>query len=136
MPIEWKLYDYVGDSGDNEIASWSKSLQKIEKAKLNAKLDMLRRVGMALHGSILAGPLPNEQGSAEPIYKLKIHGKVQLRPMLCRGPIDTDCEFTLLLGATEVGDKLDPPNAVSVAAQRRERILRDNNRRCPHERTT
>jgi len=136
MPIEWVLYDFVNDRGENEIAAWSRCLQKDQRAKLNAKLDMLARVGMVLQGGILAGPLPNDSGNATPIYKLKIRGNVQLRPMLCRGPIENNGEFTLLLGTIEVGNQLVPINAVSIAAEKREQILRDGHRRCPHERTS
>ena len=66
------------------------------------------------------------------IYKLKIGGKVRLRPLLCKGPIDPDTELTLLFGATERDWKFDPEDAPVIAETRRLEILSDGRRRCNH----
>jgi hypothetical protein len=55
-------------------------LAKKEKAKLNQRIDSLELYGTDLIPGIVA---PTGVAS---ILKLKIHGKVQLRPMLCEGP--------------------------------------------------
>jgi hypothetical protein len=123
----WKLFDYVNEHGVNEIARWTRGLEKIQRIKLNQKLDMLQQHGPDLPPQLLAGPIFGH------IYKLKVKGNVQLRPMLCKGPVDNDEEFTLLLGAIEIGDQLD--HSPEEAAQIREIIIANPFwRRCDHER--
>ena len=61
---------------------------------------MLEKEGSNLFPQMLCGT------ETPGILKLRVKGNVQLRPMLCRGPIEIDKEFTLLLGACEVGGKL------------------------------
>jgi hypothetical protein len=124
----WKLYDYFNERGVNEIAEWTRPLEKTQRTKLRLRFDMLAQYGMDLLPQLLAGTgVPH-------IYKLKVHGNVQLRPMLCRGPIDNDAEFTILLGAVEVNWVLDPRDAAELAAQIREEIILHPLRRIEHER--
>lgn len=126
----WKLYDYKKSRDVNIIAKWTRTLEKKDRIKLNQKLDRLTQNGPNLLPRLLAGPIFDH------IYKLCVKGNVQLRPMLCKGPIDNEREFTLLLGAREVGDVLKPKDAAVRAARNRGEILRDPNRRCEHERIT
>ena len=67
------------------------------------------------------------------IYKMVIHGDVMLRPLLCRGPIDPEIEYTLLLGAIERGGKL-PTGAPQQAEDNRLTVVNDPSRRTSHER--
>ena len=128
---EFTLYDYVDGIGRNSFKEWTKTLQKDELAKLNQKLDMLRREP-ELPPQLLAGPL-----EGKPIYKLRINGRVALRPMLCKGPINNDSEFTILMGATEKDRVLIPADAVDQAANRRTEVIANpGRRRTPHERVT
>jgi len=123
----WTLFDYINEHGVNEIAEWTRRLEKRQRVKLNQKLDMLQKHGPDLPPQLLAGPISPH------IYKLKVKGNVQLRPMLCKGPISNDDEFTLLLGAIETGDELD--HSPEEAARIRETIIADpRNRRRLHER--
>lgn len=75
--------------------------------------------------NLLAGPGYDGQQS---IYKLKVRGSVQLRPMVCIGPFGLD-EWTVLYPATEVGNVLCPADAARLAEERRKEILADPNRR-------
>jgi hypothetical protein len=128
---KWKLYDYVDARGVNSFKEWSSRLEKTDLARLNSKLDMLGKEP-ALPPQLLAGPL-----AGVPIYKLRINGRVALRPMLCKGPVDKDAEFTLLFGAFERDRKLVPGDAVSQAEARRKKVIASpRQRRCPHERVT
>lgn len=128
---QWKLYDYVDERGVNSFKEWSSRLEKKDLARLNSKLDMLR-IQPTLPPQLLAGPL-----EGVPIYKLRINGRVALRPMLCKGPVNNDREFTLLFGATEKDRKLVPRNAVSQADDRRRKVIANpTQRRCAHERVT
>lgn len=125
------LYDYVSSNAVNEFRAWTKTLQPAERGKLNQKLDMLAREGEALLPNTLTGT------NAPGIFKLRIHGKVQLRPMLCRGPIDQETAYTLLAGAKEVGSVLKPADIESIANGRKTEVIQDPaNRRKAHERIT
>lgn len=89
----------------------------MQRAKLNAKLDMLENNGDALFPLLLTGT------DTPGILKLRVKGKVQLRPMLCKGPVDIDREYTLLLGAIEVGGKLIPDKADELANELKATII-------------
>ena len=126
--MTWKLYDYVNNRGDNEIKAWMESLQKPQRAKLNQKLVMLVQVGSELPPKLLS------KARLGYIYRLKIKGNVELRLMLCEGPIDNDNEFTLLFGAEKRGEKLIPEDAEQRAKERRQEIIANpSSRRCLHE---
>lgn len=131
--MAWSLFDYLDGSGDNDIEAWSRGLQKPDLARLNRKLKMLEDNGPDLGPKLLAGPL---SGYAH-IYKLRVRATTELRPLLCKGPIDNDAEFTLLKGASEVEGAWCPRNAREVAASRRQEVIEDvNGRRCPHVKVT
>ena len=87
--MTWVLYDYLDDKGINEIKAWTQKLQKKERAKLNAKLDMLEK-----HGSDLPPGLLSDTKFSH-IKEIVIKGQVAVRLMVCRGPIDNNKEFTL-----------------------------------------
>jgi len=128
----YNLFDYVDFKG-NSIKKWTLSLLRSDQIKFRQKLDMLK-----IAGSDLPPKLLSRTNSAH-IMKLRFigKGKVQLRPMLCKGPIDNDKEFTLLLGAQEKGFKLDPPNADHEAEKLRQQVIADPKaRRCVHERVS
>lgn len=127
--MSFLLYDYMNEHGLNEIKVWINDLQKKELAKLNSKLDMLHMHGDELIPSTLS---PTREPG---ILKMRVHGSVQLRPLLCRGPINADAEYTLLLGAKEVGSVLRPKNADKLAVIRKDAVTLDpDNRRVLNER--
>jgi len=58
------------------------------------------------------------------IYEIIIKcGNIQYRPLGCFGPGEN--EFTLLIGAKEKGDRIEPASAPDTAEERRELILKD-----------
>lgn len=126
--MPFALYDHVNAHGENEIAAWTRDLQTPDRAKLANRLDKLRQLGLELLPEILTGT------DTPGILKLRVRGKVQLRPMLCKGPIGMNEEFTLLLGAKEVGGKLVPRHADALADDIRQKVKADPaNRRKEHE---
>ena len=128
--MSYELYDYIDGRGTNEFKAWTQSLQKRDRAKLNAKLDMLVKLGPELIPHVLTGtPTPG-------IQKLRVKGNVQLRPMLCAGPIFIEKEFTLLLGAKEVQSKFVPKDADKIADKNKADIVSDSTRRVRHERVS
>lgn len=126
-----KLWDFLSARRENIVLRWVKDdrLTVADRAKLNQKLDRLVQIPfeLAVQTKLLAGPIHKH------IDKLVVHGDVMLRPMLCRGPFDTEMEYTLLLGAVETGGKL-PEGSKEKAAQNREILLSDRSRRCSHVR--
>lgn len=126
----YDLWDFITIRGENAILEWVKDerLTKRDRAILNQKIRRLAQIDfkLAIEGKLLAGPV------YEHVYKMVIHGNVMLRPLLCRGPINNEHEYTFLLGAIEKGWKL-PLGAVEKAEQHREIIAGDSSRRIPHE---
>jgi hypothetical protein len=127
---QFELWDYVDANGRNKIEEWTSDLQKVERTKLNVRLDLLQQNGKDLLPNILAGPIIDH------IYKLRVRGSVQLRLLLCVGPIENDKEFSLLAGAIEVGSKLRPDGVKNEAVRRRQIIIDDPKRRMKHVRIT
>ena len=127
--MSWELYDYRDNRGTNDIKSWTQALQKDQRAKLALRLDMLQQNGSDLSTGVFSDTkMPH-------IKKIRIGGKVAVRLMLCRGPINNNSEFTLLLGAIEKDRKLIPKDAEKLAELRRQEIITDPiNKRCLHER--
>ena len=128
--MSWKLYDYVDKDGVNQFREWCLRLQKPELAKVEQRLTMLELHGPGLAPQMLAGPLRGWRH----IYKLKFNGRTAPRPMLCKGTVEPNSEFTLLLGAFEVGSEYVPPKAPEIAEGLRQQVAADpKRRRRPHE---
>lgn len=128
--MSWKIYEFLVRPNVGIIEVWLKQarIQKRAKDLLNQKLDLLEQLGLELPPGLLAGPIDGH------IYKLRIRAqRVQLRPLLCRGPLQNNSEFTLLCGATERDDELVPMNIVQRAEQHRQMILAEPQRRQLHE---
>lgn len=127
--MTYSIYDFLNLQGQNEIKEWTLGLEKAQRGKLNEKLDKLMLYGDELFPHMLTGtPVPG-------IQKLRVKGKVQLRPLLCKGPVNIDSEYTLLLGAKEIGDKWSPKNAPTIANNNKtEVIAAPSSRRVEHER--
>jgi hypothetical protein len=128
---ELELWNFLDHRGYNVIHQWAKDdrLSKRDQALFNQKCARLVQMdfALAINTKLLAGPI------IEHIYKLVIHGDVMLRPMLCKGPINSATEYTLLLGAVERGGRL-PVRAQGQAAQNRQTVIENPSRRRAHER--
>lgn len=114
------------------ISRWAKAekLSTKDRAKLNQRLDRLAQVEFeqAISTKLLNGPLRKE------IYKVKAHGQIMMRPLLCRGPFQKEAEYTLLVGAIEKNWKLEPSTCLGDAEDNRRTLLADKNRREAHVR--
>lgn len=125
-----KIYEWVDATGHGVVTDWD--LQVAQRAKLDDKLQMLRRAEVDATGrvnlpqNLLAGP--GVYGNAA-IYKLKVKGNVALRPMLSLGPMNRDTEWTILARAEERDRRLLPPDAAGVAEMRRREIITDETKR-------
>lgn len=126
--MNWSVYEFLNQRSEGIIAQWIRKerIQKRFIGFLNQKVDLLKRLGPDLPPQLLAS-------LGGQIYKLKVRGKVQLRPILCDGPINNGTEYTFLVGCIERGDENDPINAVEIAQENRKIILSDNARRRRHD---
>jgi hypothetical protein len=122
------LYDFVDGKSISVIRTWRAGLTQRSRGALDQKLDMLRTAGWELPPKLLVGPINKTQH----IYKLRIQADIQLRPMMCKGPFLMESEITLLLGAIEIQSKLVP--GADAALRNRDVLIRDRERRIPHER--
>lgn len=107
--MTFKLFNYINDGGENEFKTWTAGLEKIQRAKLNEKIDKLHLHGDALHPHMLSDT------EVPGIQKLRVQGGVKLRPLLCKGPVLIKSEYTFLKGAKEIGSKWSPKNAPRTA---------------------
>lgn len=125
------LFDYVVEPlGRSPFRTWWKGLQKAQRGQLLGMIDLLRMADADLAQGLIDGTA--ESG----VFKLKVGGKVRLRPLLCRGPVDASQEVTFLLGATERDFQLVPRGAEAKAAEYRDNLRADPRLRETHERIT
>ncbi len=132
----WKIFDALDSRETSLIASWlrKEKITKRDIGQLNQKIDMLEKAGPSLPPKLLAGPIKSKKNKrlVSHTYKLIIHGDRMLRPFLCKGPISPDSEYTILLGAIEVGGILD--SDVEGAEEVRQDIINNPKLRKAHER--
>ena len=102
---------------------WYDSLAVEETAKVDVRIGELQQNGPDLFRASWCAPL------GEHIWKMKIHGKRQLRLMLCKGPVDRNAELTLLYDSIEKDGTLIPGDAVERAVTRMEEIASNPRRR-------
>ena len=118
----------IATSGPNPVKDWCERLQKQDLARMNQRIDLLEKNGHEL----CPGLATNLHGFPH-LYKIKVNGRVAAR-LLCKGPINMEIEYTLLLGAFKADGKL-PDGAVKAADDCRKEIIVDSpNRRRLHER--
>jgi hypothetical protein len=127
----YAIWDFVSPRGENEIARWAgdQKLTNGDRAKLDQKMDRLAQVDfqLAVGTKLLNGPIRKE------IYKVKVHGQVMMRPLLCRGPVSKETEYTILKGAIEKDWKLIPATCLQDAVDNRNAVIGDpDKRRCAH----
>jgi hypothetical protein len=132
----WRIFDAIDGAKKSLIAVWidKEKIGKREIGQLNQKIDMLEINGPGLPPQLLAGPIKSKRKPkmVSHIYKLRLNGDRALRPMLCKGPIEMEREFTMLIGAIEVGGVLDKD--AEEAEIIRSAIIADKDLRKPHER--
>src|SRR5260370_31682226 len=127
--MPWALYDYRDRRDTNPVKDWCERLQKQDLARMNQRIDLLEKNGHEL----CRGLATNLHGFPH-LYKIKVNGRVAARLFLCKGPINMEIEYTLLLGAFETGGKL-PDGTLKAADDYRKEIIADShNRRRLHER--
>ncbi|MFA5300956.1 MAG: hypothetical protein WC389_22415 [Lutibacter sp.] len=127
------LFDYKDSNGYNVMQAWADNMpmQSRDRGKLDNRIDILERAEPNL---LPPGLLHNVRGYKH-IMHLVAKGKpVTLCPMLCRGVVDFQSEFTFLFGATEKDRKYLPRNAPEIADKNRDDLRLHTQCRCKHER--
>jgi hypothetical protein len=124
--MAWLVYDFTDENGASVIGEWIRQerLTTVQIAHFKQKVGLLKQYGSSVPDSLLAGPIYKN------IYKLRINppGKA-LRPMLCKGPIANDTEFTLLFGAIEENSQLYPEDSLQRADENRTILIANPDRR-------
>lgn len=124
------LFDFTTLDGDNVLQTWADDLplQKRDRGRLDAKIDLLETVGDDLPPKLL------QSTKARHIMEIAANGDVAVRVMLCRGPLDMKTEFTFLYGTTEKNRKYVQRDALERADKNRSELIYTPTRRCKHER--
>ena len=122
-----KLFEYLDRRGIGVYTAWYRTLQKPQQAALDAKLDVVR-AGGNLPPNLFRGPVRYQGQHYANTYKLTVNRGGALRPLVCKGPIDCDNEWTILVPVIEVGNRY-PPGVFQDAEDRRLEIIADPSRR-------
>jgi hypothetical protein len=126
------VWEHVDSHGRRSLSPWYYGLQKASRARFDAALDKVKLWGLdQAEASKVITPVSKQQKTKKNraghalLYELRVHANPQLRPILCRGPVDRQREITFLAPATERGDRLEPKNAVEVAIKRYQEVAND-----------
>ena len=123
------LYDFTEANGANPFKIWGLALTHTEQGRLDEKLDHLERYGQDVGSQLLS-----RVTSYKKLWKLRFKVQnVQIRPILCRGPVRPLLEFTLLAGSKERDNKLTPRGVDEKAEANRKTVTKDHTRRRRHE---
>lgn len=112
-------WEHFSQGGRRSLSPWYGKLQKASRSRFDAALDT--------PVSRQQKTQKNKAGYAQ-LRELRVYANPQLRPLLCRGPVDRHGELTFLAPATEKGDRLQPENAVDVAIERYQEVVDDPQR--------
>ena len=131
-----RVYEFVDHRGDGVYTAWYKRRQTREQAALDAKLATVRRGGESASGvrqelppNLFRGPVKYQKKFYPNTWKLTVTaGNVAMRPLACKGPQDTENEWTILVPVIEVGGEY-PGGVFAEAESRRLQIIADPNRR-------
>ena len=117
-----EIWEFLAKGTHRVIRQWleDERISSRDRAKLDVSLERLRTLDFALVSRrLLAGPLRGTK-----VYKLRLRCENrELRPMLCRGPVGSPQDYTLLQGAIEIGDRLKPHDAQDRADSNRELLI-------------
>lgn len=124
----YQLFDYVDSRGRNAMQVWAMGLSKKDRARLDLRADLLEKEGDNLFPNILQSTRQRH------ILEIRVNGQIALRPLLCRGPVTVDKEYTFLFGAVEQNRKYEPRDAPNRAEAIRLDLIGYPEKRCKHER--
>src|SRR5712691_1041308 len=109
------IYRYIEGASD-PVQDFIGTLTSNDRARLHVKIAVLRANGFLLLGSNLL----TDTNKAH-IKEIVVNGRVAVRKLCCRGPIEGNKELTLLFGCKEKNSKYVPKNSLDIAEYCRER---------------
>jgi hypothetical protein len=122
-----RVFEYVDRRGIGVYTAWYQARQARQRAALDAKLDAVRKAG-ELPPRLFRGPVKHRNQFYPNTWKLTVNCDGALRPLACKGPIDPENEWTILVPVIEVGNQY-PPGVFQEAEERRLEIVADPTRR-------
>lgn len=128
------LFEWIDRRRLGVLTRWRAGLQPAQRAQLDQKTLLLEQTEPENLPGLWAGPITDRGVKCPRIYKLRIGGKVRLRPLLCRGPLARDrAALTFLAGAQERGGRFRPEGAPRRAIERRTGLISGRDRRRRYE---
>jgi len=123
----WIFKNFLSERGENEIRRWVNTLSKNVRIKIDRRIRYLENVQYFQREPQYVKQMVGYEG----IYEIRIvFAGDQYRPLGCYGP--DQGQFTLLIGAVERGNRLEPRDACALAMQRKAIIHNDRSRVCDH----
>jgi hypothetical protein len=114
----WNFKVFVSDRGTREIDDWLDGLPPKAKAKIKKRITYLEIWDI----DKWKRPYISKLKGSDKIWEIRVEfNNIQYRPLGCLGPKSN--EFTLLIGAREKGDRLEPIDAIRIAEERCSLIL-------------
>jgi hypothetical protein len=115
------VYDFYNEKGLNEIEAWLSGLASVLRARMEAKIDVLRR----LEPDARFPPSMITDTKEPHIKEIRVNSHEALRLLLCKGPEPSGRNrvITLLMGAKERDSKYVPKKALEMAEERRRLVL-------------
>jgi len=95
---------------------------------LEEKLDRITQADPEIAKTLISGT------RARGIFKVKVKSNIQLRPLLCYGPLRPKEEVTFLFPAYERDDDWEPSGAPEMASARRDQLTAGKAERVKYER--
>ncbi len=126
------LFEWISARGVGALTEWRADLPAGDRGRLDAKLDDLRDADQGDLPRLVFCPVKDyKRKSWRLICKIKVRGRgVQLRPLLCKGPLPGDRgTLTFLMGAKERGGAIVPLKAPKAADRRRQSLIDGTNGR-------
>jgi hypothetical protein len=123
------LFEWTGGRGrplDGALTSFRAKLPVVQRAQLDAKTLVMENVDGFDQVPGLVGPIRDRGRRVPHVYKLQVGGKVRLRPLLCKGPLQADNHYaviTFLVGAKERDNRFQPRSAPAKAVERRIELI-------------
>lgn len=122
----WTFKDALSVAGDNVIRQWLNEQPLKARMKIDAVLRHLRVCDR------LKPPFVKKIKGHEKVFEIVVDSfNVQYRPLGGYGP--KDGQFTLVMGAIEQNDRIQPPSAFETAEERLEMVANGTIRVIDHD---
>lgn len=123
----WTVFDFMSARSENVIDAWLAGVPWKARDEINVQLNHLRNVRDLRRPDVGRLDRPECQG----LIEIRVTSERQrYRPLAYKGP--GEGQITLLLGAKEKGNKLEPKDACAIARRRIDDIESGRGSICEH----